>query len=344
MIQDGQTYQSCNPRGGPRIRIKKYRPGDSHAHIVDAHSGKRFRQILVSELHESPMTKYGRPRRTGYVLVVDAMTPERWARIVELERAATPGPWESRDTPDHWSLHMEGGPFQILKAPKKGTPYAEYWPDLPTGDFITESRTMVSELIREVTRRGNEIDQLRGDTEYWRELAMDKLSAKRRLAKELRDKNGEIDRLEWELHHLPPSVPKILDTWFLEDWARVITDPGSVLERETVNGRPESVPRWAARALAVWLPIKLMEAIRYLERSNHNHVAFLGAFLDEQQHMRYVRMQHRIYFQDAATIIGSLIPEIKVTTHTVDLVLEAQGFAERLGRIAAALPDEGDYR
>jgi hypothetical protein len=68
MIQPGQIYRSLDPRGGPRIRIQTYRPGDARAHIVDAHDGKRFRQILVTALHASDTTRTGAKRRTGYVL------------------------------------------------------------------------------------------------------------------------------------------------------------------------------------------------------------------------------------------------------------------------------------
>lgn len=68
MIQPGQTYRSLDPRGGPRIRIKAYTPGHPRAHIVDAHDGKRFRQILVTALHDSDTTKTGVKRRTGYAL------------------------------------------------------------------------------------------------------------------------------------------------------------------------------------------------------------------------------------------------------------------------------------
>lgn len=67
-IQPGQTYRSCDPRGGPRIRITSYRPGDARARVVDAYDGKRFRQILVSALHDSDTTKTGVKRRTGYAL------------------------------------------------------------------------------------------------------------------------------------------------------------------------------------------------------------------------------------------------------------------------------------
>ena len=68
MIQPGQTYRSLDPRGGPRIRIEKYTPGSNRAHVVDADTGKRFRQILVTALHGSPTTRDGQPRRTGYAL------------------------------------------------------------------------------------------------------------------------------------------------------------------------------------------------------------------------------------------------------------------------------------
>ncbi|GAA1887795.1 hypothetical protein GCM10009837_06980 [Streptomyces durmitorensis] len=70
-IQPGQIYRSCDPRGGPRIRISSYIPGHARAHVVDAHAGKRFRQILVTALHADATTRDGRSRRTGYVLEVD---------------------------------------------------------------------------------------------------------------------------------------------------------------------------------------------------------------------------------------------------------------------------------
>jgi len=69
VIQPGQTYTSCHPLDeARRIRIETYRPGDVRAHIVDADTGKRFRQILVSTLHDSNRTKSGAPRRSGYAL------------------------------------------------------------------------------------------------------------------------------------------------------------------------------------------------------------------------------------------------------------------------------------
>jgi hypothetical protein len=75
-ITPGQIYQSCDPRDVPpiRIRIESYRPGEARAHVVDAATGKRFRQILVSQLHVSGVTRNGTPRRTGYRLVHKDLT------------------------------------------------------------------------------------------------------------------------------------------------------------------------------------------------------------------------------------------------------------------------------
>lgn len=63
----------------------------------------------------------------------NTLTPDVLRRTAALMRsiagAATPGPWTAYDDENHWSLHQRDWPFQILKAPKRGTPYAEYWPD-----------------------------------------------------------------------------------------------------------------------------------------------------------------------------------------------------------------------
>jgi hypothetical protein len=67
-IQPGQTYRSCDPRGGPRIRIVRYEPGWNRADVVDATTGKQPRRIVVRDLHPTATTRTGQPRRTGYVL------------------------------------------------------------------------------------------------------------------------------------------------------------------------------------------------------------------------------------------------------------------------------------
>lgn len=49
---------------------------------------------------------------------------------------ADAGPWVARDDENSWSLHAKGWPVQILKAPKRGTPYAEYWPSKGTAAHL----------------------------------------------------------------------------------------------------------------------------------------------------------------------------------------------------------------
>lgn len=68
MIQPGQVYCSCDPRGGPRIRVVEYALGWVGAVVVDADTGKRRRRVLVTALHTSSTTKTGQRRRTGYAL------------------------------------------------------------------------------------------------------------------------------------------------------------------------------------------------------------------------------------------------------------------------------------
>ena len=95
MIQPGQVFRSCDPRGGPHIRIETYRPGSNRAHIVDAATGKRFRQILVTALHDSDTTRAGTQRRTGYVLEPDGC-----------DRGPSVG--ECRDFDRNWDVEKAG--------------------------------------------------------------------------------------------------------------------------------------------------------------------------------------------------------------------------------------------
>lgn len=69
-ITPGQIYARYDraEHAYHRIRITAYMPGDARAHVVDADSGLRFRQILVTQLHDSPTTRDGKTRRTGYAL------------------------------------------------------------------------------------------------------------------------------------------------------------------------------------------------------------------------------------------------------------------------------------
>lgn len=67
-IKPDAVFVSCDPRDSIRIRVTAYTPGDARAQVVDAATGKRPRQVLVSGLHKSPYTTRGTRRRTGYAL------------------------------------------------------------------------------------------------------------------------------------------------------------------------------------------------------------------------------------------------------------------------------------
>lgn len=83
-------------------------------------------------------------------------------RLSELRKMideATLGPWRSAESSDHWSLHGEARAFkgkmkdgigpsmQILKAPKHGTPYAEYWPNAADSALITQAVNQFSFFV-----------------------------------------------------------------------------------------------------------------------------------------------------------------------------------------------------
>jgi hypothetical protein len=78
------------------------------------------------------------------------------------EQAATRGPWWFDEDDLMWRLHgvhavlptgIDWLPdqvlnHQILKAPKSGTPYAEYWPNDADAAFIIAARTDVPRLLK----------------------------------------------------------------------------------------------------------------------------------------------------------------------------------------------------
>lgn len=78
---------------------------------------------------------------------------ERWKQATE---AATPAPWGDEDSDDCWRLFgaLTTGrhPLQLIKAPKRGTPYAEYWPTPADAEFIVTARTAMPRLVAAVER------------------------------------------------------------------------------------------------------------------------------------------------------------------------------------------------
>jgi hypothetical protein len=109
------------------------------------------------------------------------MADARLAEIRALEAAATEGPWWFDEDEHCWRLHGVHGRIpacdpipeqvmnkQILKAPKTGTPYAEYWPDPADAAFIVEARTIVPELLVHIAGLEAELAETRADRELFR--------------------------------------------------------------------------------------------------------------------------------------------------------------------------------
>jgi hypothetical protein len=92
--------------------------------------------------------------------------------------AATEGDWWIEDSDTTWVL--QGVAFriagdgawpeqivnkQILKAPKSGTPYAEYWPDAADAEFIAHARTDIPYLLAALSEARSRIEQLEAENE-----------------------------------------------------------------------------------------------------------------------------------------------------------------------------------
>lgn len=92
-----------------------------------------------------------------------------------LTEAATPGPWWFEDSAMCWRLHGVAGVIpaqppipeqvinhQILKAPKSGTPYAEYWPSEADGELIVAARNALPGLLEELRQLREQRDGTAG--------------------------------------------------------------------------------------------------------------------------------------------------------------------------------------
>lgn len=93
---------------------------------------------------------------------------------LEALKGHTPGPWYGEDSPMFWQLFarqicpvdalvdpavkeifpngMEVHPLQLLKAPKGGTPYAEYWPDEADARLIAAAPDLLTTALAALAR------------------------------------------------------------------------------------------------------------------------------------------------------------------------------------------------
>lgn len=81
-------------------------------------------------------------------------SPRTPQTLRELLAKATPGPWWWDEDDDCMRLHGVAAPGslakrQILKAPKRGTPYAEYWPGPADADLIVAMHEALPGILDE---------------------------------------------------------------------------------------------------------------------------------------------------------------------------------------------------
>ncbi|MFB7776870.1 hypothetical protein [Streptomyces bauhiniae] len=86
------------------------------------------------------------------------MTTNHIAEIIARHKAATEGPWWFDESESCWRLHgvmfriPSGGVMnkQILKAPKRNTPYAEYWPEAADATFLANAWGDIKALVAQL--------------------------------------------------------------------------------------------------------------------------------------------------------------------------------------------------
>jgi hypothetical protein len=143
------------------------------------------------------------------------------AAIATRLAAATPGPWWFDESEDTWCLHGVAARFdnpplgetvvnkQILKAPKVGTPYAEYWPDAADADFIAHAHSDIAWLLQDRARReGLDLGPALAPPEPPPTFTSEQLA--QRIADALADADfGEASALKRGRNPLYPYVPVI---------------------------------------------------------------------------------------------------------------------------------------
>ncbi|MEV7279701.1 hypothetical protein [Streptomyces sp. NPDC093111] len=109
-IVNGRVFAACHPEDTARLRIVRYQPGELRALVADAATGARQRSILVSSLHDSPLTRTGGRRRSGYA-PDDDWEPEAPPPMVEA--AVEPNVGEV-----DWFQGLPGRRFRVALPPR----------------------------------------------------------------------------------------------------------------------------------------------------------------------------------------------------------------------------------
>jgi hypothetical protein len=89
---------------------------------------------------------HGRSKHPAVVLMRAAA-----ARVRELTAAASSGPWTAEDNDGSWDLYEHAPsnmhPMKILKAPKRNSNHAEYWPEPGDAAWILAMSPHIGEAL-----------------------------------------------------------------------------------------------------------------------------------------------------------------------------------------------------
>lgn len=103
------------------------------------------------------------------------LSTERLVEIEERHAAATPGPWWCDQDENTWRLFAAGAALpplypgarvrphglQIVKAPKHGSPYAEYWPNDRDAELLAHAWGDIRDLLSQVRYLTQELQATR---------------------------------------------------------------------------------------------------------------------------------------------------------------------------------------
>lgn len=102
-----------------------------------------------------------------------ALVTDRIEEIRARAAAASRPPWSADESEQSWRLFEGENEYgfgkQILKAPKHGTPYAEYWPTPADAEFIVHAREDMEFLLQQFDATTGTLRQLAEHADALRE-------------------------------------------------------------------------------------------------------------------------------------------------------------------------------
>lgn len=149
-------------------------------------------------------------------------------RLQDVINKAGTGEWIAEESEDAWELYQVNQnaffhPMKLIKAPKHGTPYAEYWPTPEVSEFIERLDPGVADALLNVVIASMEIA-----SPNYRFLVADEVKIRMDQIQEL---IGAIDELE-----------QILEQKFIDEYGTEMSEPA-----EPPNPPEATVTRSAER-------------------------------------------------------------------------------------------------